>query len=70
MENKRQSDNDLIISYKLLRKLIGTIGVFLPIILGVGMLFFDKENFIQDSISEYYACDLHPQPFHRKSDSH
>ena len=58
MKTKRQSDNDLIISYKLLRKLIGTIGVFLPIILGVGMLFFDKENFIQDSISDYYGTEL------------
>lgn len=58
MKAKRQTDNDLIISYKLLRKLIGTIGVFLPIILGVGMLFFDKENFIQDSISDYYGTDL------------
>ncbi|MFK8059308.1 MAG: hypothetical protein AB8B78_04370 [Polaribacter sp.] len=58
MQAKRQTENDLIISYKLLRKLIGSIGVFLPIILGVGLFFYDKENFIQDSISDYYGTQL------------
>lgn len=58
MKTKRQTDNDLIISYKLLRKLIGSIGLFLPIILGVVMCFFDKENAIQDSISDYYGTEL------------
>ncbi len=58
MKTKRQTDNDLIISYKLLRKLIGSIGVFLPIILGIAMYFFDKDNYIQDSISDYYGTEL------------
>lgn len=58
MQAKGQSDNDLIISYKLLRKLIGSIGLFLPIILGAAMYFFDCRNFIQDSISDYYGTQL------------
>jgi cytochrome bd-type quinol oxidase subunit 2 len=58
MKTKHQSNNDLIISYKLLRKLIGAIGIFLPIILGIAMFFFDCENFIQDSISDYYGTQL------------
>lgn len=58
MKTKDESDNNLIISYKLLRKLIGSIGVFLPVILAGGMLYFDKEYFIQDSISDYYGTQL------------
>ena len=58
METEHESDNNLIISYKLLRKLIGSIGVFLPVILGLGMFYFDKQNFIQDSISAYYGTEM------------
>ncbi|PQJ72377.1 hypothetical protein [Polaribacter butkevichii] len=58
MKNEHQTENDLIISYKLLRKLIGSIGVFLPVILGFGMLYFDKADFIKDSISDYYGTQL------------
>lgn len=58
MKTKRQTKNDLIISYKLLRKLIGSIGIFLPVILAAGMLFFSKENFVQDSISDYYGTQM------------
>ena len=58
MKTTRQSENDLIISYKSLRKLIGSIGVFLPVILAAGMFYFNKENFIQDSISDYYGTQM------------
>lgn len=58
MKTKLKNDNDLIISYKILRKLIGYIGVFLPVILGIGMFYYDREHFIQDSISEYYDTEM------------
>ncbi|KGL63118.1 hypothetical protein [Polaribacter sp. Hel1_85] len=58
MKIERQTENDLIISYKLLRKLIGTIGVFLPIILVAGMIYFDNKNIVQDSISDYYGTPM------------
>ncbi|QOD61714.1 hypothetical protein H9I45_04490 [Polaribacter haliotis] len=52
-----QSENNQIISYLKLRKFIGIIGIFLPIILPLVLIIFKNEDFIQDSISDYYGTE-------------
>lgn len=53
--NEKQS---LIISYLIMRRLIGILGILLPIILVLGMWILGKENIFQDSISKYYHTDM------------
>jgi hypothetical protein len=47
----------MLISYMLLRKLIGCLGIFLPVILVIGSLFYDCQS-IQGSISDYYHTEM------------
>jgi len=49
--NEKQS---LIISYLIMRRLIGILGIILPIILVLGMWILGEQNIFQDSISKYY----------------
>lgn len=58
MENSRTSNNAHIISYNLLRKLIGFIGIFLPIVLVIGSFLSGKYDSIQPSISDYYFTTM------------
>ncbi|APG64809.1 hypothetical protein LPB136_05285 [Tenacibaculum todarodis] len=54
---KSDEKNNQIISYLTLRKLIGIIGVGLPIILPIVLLVNGNNILIQDSISAYYATE-------------
>lgn len=47
----------MLISYMLLRKLIGCLGITLPIILVIGAFFYNCET-IQGSISDYYHTEM------------
>lgn len=47
----------MLISYMLLRKLIGCLGIFLPIILVIGAYLYNCQN-IQGSISDYYHTEM------------
>ena len=50
--------NSLVISYLVLRKLLGGLGVALPIILVAGTSLFLDINYIQPSISHYYHTGM------------
>lgn len=47
---------DLVVSYRALRRAIGTVGLFLPLVLGPGGLLVGVE--IQDTMSDYYHTAL------------
>lgn len=53
----QQGTNDAIISYKALRRLIGFLGMLLPIVLIIGGWIFAKDA-IQQSISLYYYSNM------------
>ena len=52
------ANQHLVISYLALRRGVGIIGMALPVILVVGMLFVKTCNTIQPSISDYYYTKL------------
>lgn len=58
MENNNSqpvaTNDNLVISFLALRRGVGILGVFLPIVLVIGMLFVRTCNTIQPSISDYY----------------
>ena len=62
MESKTaQQDNPnqhLVISYLAIRRGVGIIGIALPVILVIGMLFVKTCNTIQPSISDYYYTKM------------
>ncbi len=53
----QQGTDDAIISYKALRRLIGFLGMLLPIVLIIGGWIFAKDA-IQQSISLYYYSNM------------
>lgn len=50
--------NNQIIHFRTLRRLIGWIGILLPLILAIGLFFCSSKEPIQDSISDYYATRM------------
>lgn len=57
MNDRRESNNKLVVSYLMLRKAVGCLGMGLPFILAIGgVLFFGLE--IQNSISDYYYTEM------------
>ncbi len=58
MENLREEKNPYIISYLLLRKLIGFIGILLPVVLVIGSFLSNKYTTPQPSISDYYFTNM------------
>src|SRR5258705_6007339 len=58
MEDKTTKQDDpnqhLVISYLALRRGVGIIGMSLPVILVIGMLFVKRCHMVQPSISDYY----------------
>jgi hypothetical protein len=48
------NDNDQIIPYYVLRVLIGAAGIFLPLLLVIGKLIFNRSMELEYSISDYY----------------
>lgn len=62
-ENKtitnQPSKKDLVISYLLLRRLIGMLGFLLPFVLIAGAGLFSNAAWLQPSISHYYFSVMH-----------
>jgi hypothetical protein len=56
--NQNPPNQSLVISYLLLRKLIGVLGISLPFLLAFGTLFSRAHTF-QPSISHYYYSAMH-----------
>lgn len=57
MNNTSSSDNSLVVSYLVLRKSVGYLGIALPFVLAFGGMLVDKFG-IQSSISSYYYTDM------------
>ena len=55
MDNENQP---IVISYLRLRKLLGTLGILLPVFLVVGVALFSADDHFQPSISDYYHTDM------------
>ncbi len=53
MSNDVNSKDDLVISYLVLRRVIGILGIALPLVVSLGALLFFKEG-LQSSVSKYY----------------
>lgn len=58
MEKIKSHENPHVISYNLLRKLIGFIGILLPVVLVVGSFLSEKYTTVQPSISDYYFTTM------------
>ena len=56
--NKRQDPDSLLIHYLTLRKSVGLLGIFLPIVLVFGVKFITNCNILQNSISDYYYTKM------------
>ncbi|MHC1705386.1 MAG: hypothetical protein AB9846_15880 [Tenuifilaceae bacterium] len=52
-----KGNNSIIISYKALRRLIGILGILLPVICIIGGFWFAKDP-VQQSISLYYYTNM------------
>ncbi len=57
--NASNNQNDFVISYLLLRQLIGILGISLPFVLVIGNLLLGACTHVQLSISHYYYSYLH-----------
>ena len=55
----KQTNNDYIISYFLLRQLIGILGIVLPFALIIGNHLLGNEHWLQLSISHYFYSYMH-----------
>lgn len=55
---KKNSDDPRLISYSYLRKAVGFLGLFLPIILFLGLRFIANCTDVQHSISDYYHTQM------------
>jgi cytochrome bd-type quinol oxidase subunit 2 len=55
---KKQSEDPRLISYSYLRKAVGFLGLFLPIVLFLGLRFIADCSDIQPSISDYYHTKM------------
>jgi hypothetical protein len=51
---KENHDQGFIISYMTLRKVVGWLGILLPVALGIFLYFFKNCSPVQNSISDYY----------------
>ena len=59
MKALKQSNDDYIVSYLLLRQLIGILGIFLPFALIFGNHWLGNESWLQPSISHYFYSYMH-----------
>ncbi len=58
MLQEHENDNPQLISYNLLRQLIGLLGIVLPILLVVGAFYYGNCEIVQSSISDYYHTKM------------
>ena len=56
--NKQQNPDSLLIHYLTLRKSVGLLGIFLPLVLIFGVRFLTNCNLLQNSISDYYYTKM------------
>jgi len=56
--NQQNPDSSLLIHYLTLRKSVGLLGIFLPLVLVFGVKFLTNCNTLQDSISDYYYTKM------------
>ena len=56
--SSQHSNNSMLISYMLLRKIIGCLGILLPVVLAAGGLIYANCTSIQSSISDYYHTEM------------
>lgn len=56
--NKQLSPDSLLIHYLTLRKSVGILGIFLPLVLIFGVRFLTNCTTLQDSISDYYYTKM------------
>ena len=56
--NRQLSADSLLIHYLTLRKSVGILGIFLPLVLIFGVRFITNCNTLQDSISDYYYTKM------------
>lgn len=59
MNALKQSNDDYIVSYLLLRQLIGILGIALPFALIFGNHLLGNEHWLQESISHYFYSYMH-----------
>ena len=57
-EAAKQNPDSLLIHYLTLRKSVGLLGIFLPIVLIFGVKLISKCDILQDSISDYYYTKM------------
>ncbi|WP_152975512.1 hypothetical protein [Lacinutrix himadriensis] len=58
MSQEQGHENPQLISYNLLRQLIGLLGIILPILLIVGAFYYGNCEIVQSSISDYYHTKM------------
>ena len=56
--HRQQGPDSLLIHYLTLRKSVGLLGIFLPLVLIFGVKFLTNCNILQDSISDYYYTKM------------
>src|SRR6188474_2396738 len=56
--HRQQGPDSLLIHYLTLRKSVGLLGIFLPLVLIFGVKFLTNCNMLQDSISDYYYTKM------------
>ncbi|WP_346881464.1 hypothetical protein [uncultured Algibacter sp.] len=56
--NTRPEDSQMLISYNLLRRIIGCIAFLLPIVLAIGGILYGGCTSIENSISDYYHTEM------------
>jgi len=54
----KNNNQSLLISYLIMRRLIGILGISLPVVLIIGLGIKGSENAFQDSISDYYHTPM------------
>ena len=58
MSTEENQPNPQIISYMLLRQLVGLMGIILPVLLIVGAFYYGDCDIVQSSISDYYHTKM------------
>ena len=58
MATEQKNDNPQLISYMLLRQIVGLLGIALPVLLIVGAFYYGDCDIVQKSISDYYHTKM------------
>jgi hypothetical protein len=58
MAGEKENNNDLVLSYLYLRRIVGILGFAFPIVLALGAVIFGDCKGFQDSISDYHNVNM------------